>query len=92
MTRKTKGLAGFDPTVQRAANLKNQQATGTNVVEVESGEYTPKSVNLKKSDWRLLRLVARVRADRDGGRDSVSKVLESLIDTHRKALEAERES
>jgi hypothetical protein len=51
--------------------------------------YTSKSVNLRNADWRLLRLVARVRADAKGGRDSVSKVVESLIDGSRKRLESE---
>ena len=92
MTKKTKpkGLEGFDPTIQRATSLKNQQTTtGSVPAEDEKAAYIPKSVNLRKSDWRLLRLVARVRADNDGGRDSVSKVVESLIDANRKALEAE---
>jgi hypothetical protein len=54
--------------------------------------YAVSAVNLRRRDWRLLRHVAEARADvRGGGRPSMSKVLESLIDKNRKALESEIE-
>ena len=47
------------------------------------------AVNLRKRDWQLLRRVAEARSDEKGGRRSVSKVIEGLIDAHRSTLEAE---
>ena len=58
----------------------------------ESGVYRPSSINLRALDWTLLRWVADARADQTGGRPSVSKVIESLIDANRKALESEARS
>ena len=54
-----------------------------------ASEYTVSAVNLRRSDWKFLRRVAEARSDRFGGRPSVSKVLESLINKGRKALESE---
>lgn len=55
----------------------------------EGPEYAPSAVNLRRSDWKFLRRVAEARADKHGGRPSVSKVIERLIDDNRKKLEAE---
>ena len=64
----------------------------TTHVEAVTDEYAPSAVNLRRSDWKFLRRVAEARADRAGGRPSVSKVIESLIDAHRKKLQAEIEN
>jgi hypothetical protein len=60
-------------------------------VKVKSEDvYVGSAVNLRKSDWRLLRRVAEMRVDRaGGGRPSVSKVIERLIDENRKSLKTE---
>jgi hypothetical protein len=55
----------------------------------EVAEYSPSAVNLRRSDWKFLRRVAEARADKHGGRPSVSKVIERLIDENRSKLEAE---
>jgi hypothetical protein len=52
-------------------------------------EYSPSAVNLRRSDWKFLRRVAEARADKLGGRPSVSKVIERLIDENRRKLEVE---
>lgn len=51
--------------------------------------YSASAVNLRKGDWKLLRRVAEARAELHGGRPSVSKVIEGLIDAARKGLEGE---
>ena len=61
--------------------------TKTNAEEI--AEYAGSAVNLRKTDWKLLRRVAEVRAAVRGGRPSVSKVLESLIDRHKEQLQNE---
>lgn len=73
-----------------AAGMKNGQA-GLNPAQEETGSepYSGSAVNLRKRDWRLLRRVAEARSDERGGRPSVSKVIEGLIDTHRSKLESE---
>lgn len=84
------GLAAFDP-LQRAAELKNQAAVHGEV-RAEAPANDPlaaSAVNLRKSYWKLLRKVAEARADQHGGRPSVSKVIERLIDENRAALEFE---
>ena len=52
-------------------------------------EYSISAVNLCRRDWRLLRRVAEARSDIRGGRPSVSKLIESLIDDNRDKLQAE---
>ena len=60
-----------------------------NTVNEPGAEYRPSAINLRASDWELLRWVADARASKEGGRSSVSKVVESLIDAQRKDLETE---
>lgn len=55
----------------------------------ESDECRASAVNLRKADWKLLRRVAEARAERDGGRPSVSAVLQRLIDENRPSLRRE---
>jgi len=61
--------------------------------KLRSRELTDRSVttaiHLPKDDLALLRRVAVERANRDGGRPSVSDVLRELIETHRAKLEGE---
>lgn len=55
-------------------------------------DYKASAVYLRKKDWRLMRRVAEARSDANGGRSSVSKVVEGLIDQARRALEKEAEA
>jgi hypothetical protein len=78
-------------TVAAQAKNKHQQAgipTGEDDLR-SPGSYSSSAVNLRRADWKFLRRVAEARAERNGGRPSVSKVVETLIDANRKALEAE---
>lgn len=73
-----------------SAAIAVKENTGVQTVPERIDEvYAGSAVNLRKSDWKMLRRVAEVRADVRGGRPSVSKVLEQLIDDNRKALEKE---
>jgi hypothetical protein len=47
------------------------------------------AIHIPRADLALLRRVAVERANRDGGRPSVSDVLRDLIERHRAELEAE---
>lgn len=47
------------------------------------------AIHIPKEDLTLLRRVAVARADKEGGRASVSDVLRRLIDHHRAELEKE---
>ena len=47
------------------------------------------AVNLPRRQWDLLRKVADYRADRFGGRSSMSAVIAKLIEDHREELESE---
>jgi len=49
------------------------------------------AVHLAKEDLMLLRRVSIERANRQGGRPSVSNILRELIEQHRAELEAEAE-
>lgn len=74
-----------DVVSKRVAALK----AGTQEPIAGAADYTPSAINLPRSDWKFLRKVAEARADRQGGRPSVSKVIKTLIDERRKELEEE---
>jgi hypothetical protein len=68
-------------------SVTTAHATGQTPVDET---YAGSAINLRKADWRMLRRVAEARVDsRGGGRPSVSKVIERLIDDNRQALESE---
>lgn len=72
------------------AAIAVKEAVSTTAAAVGATEYMGSAVNLRKSDWRLLRRVAESRVERrGGGRPSVSKVIEQLIDASRQSLEQE---
>lgn len=48
--------------------------------------YEQSAVDLKEANWTLLRQVANARADKHGGRRSVSAVIASIIEENRKQL------
>lgn len=51
--------------------------------------YKTTGINLPADLWELLNRVAFVRAKHGGGRPSVSALLVSLVERHRKELELE---
>ena len=57
--------------------------------ERERVEMATTAVNLPRDNLLLLRRVAVERANKEGGRPSVSAILARLIEKHRDELEAE---
>jgi len=47
------------------------------------------AIHIPRQTWTLLRAVAFRRAQNDGGRESVSKLIAELVERHRKELERE---
>jgi hypothetical protein len=78
-------IARTDEVIQRATAAKS----GASVKVKAPDEYSISAVNLKRSDWKFMRRVAEARSDRVGGRPSVSKVIESLIEKNRAELRTE---
>jgi hypothetical protein len=63
-------------------------AKRTNVLETsESGGSMTTAIHIPKETWSLLRRVAFRRAEAEGGRASVSKVLTDLVEQNRRAFE-----
>ena len=88
MIKKRVSLSGDATAI--AASMKNGQVGLTEPSrEMGSEPYAGCAVNLRKRDWKLLRRVAEARSDERGGRPSVSKVIEGLIDANRSTLETE---
>jgi hypothetical protein len=76
------------------ANTATKTATGrkrhTEDSEYESGiESTTTAIHIPKTTWNLLRSVAFHRAQLNGGRVSVSKLITQLVERHRPELEKE---
>lgn len=72
--------------------VRKPRASRTATELVTEDAFEQSAINLKRSDWKLLRKVADARADIDGGRRSVSAVIARLIEDHRKQLEKESQS
>ena len=86
---KRKPLDTVDAMAEATAARSQKQGGRKAASSVDQEEYSASAVNLRKSDWKFLRRVAEARAEIHGGRPSVSKVVESLIDGSRKNLESE---
>ncbi len=56
---------------------------------VDRSQTTTTAIHIPRDTHALLRAVAFVRAQKDGGRASVSALLVELVEQHRKELEAE---
>jgi hypothetical protein len=56
---------------------------------IQPNELQEIDIPLPRSDWELLKRVAEARSGRMGGKPSVPKVIESLIDEARADLESE---
>lgn len=82
--RRTLGLD--DTALGTAVKAKNNEVAPT------ESKYSASAVNLRMSDWDLLRRVAWARTGAKGsGRPSMSKVIESLIKENRDRLQKEIE-
>ena len=55
----------------------------------EASESMTTAIHIPKTTWSLLRRVAFRRAEAEGGRASVSKVLAELVEQNRRAFEKE---
>jgi hypothetical protein len=55
----------------------------------ESGETITTAIHIPRDTWSLLRAVAFRRAQDQGGRSSVSKLVTELVERHRGELEHE---
>ena len=55
----------------------------------ESAATITTAIHIPKSTWNLLRVVAFHRAQKQGGRVSVSKLIAELVEGHRRELERE---
>jgi hypothetical protein len=56
----------------------------------QSGSLTT-AIHLPRGTWELLRKVAFHRAEKDGGRASVSRLITTLVESNREQLEREVE-
>ena len=85
---------------QRKGSLISSMKAAADQVEVEGqgdaplrpgGDMVTTAVHIPKATLSLLRRVAVARADKHGGRPSVSGVLVDLVERARAALQAETE-
>jgi hypothetical protein len=82
------GLLEKDIVLEKAVRAKKNSASIPRSME----EYSVSAINLRRGDWRFLRRVAEARSDLRGGRASVSKVIEALIESNRTKLQSEIKS
>jgi len=68
---------------------RSKSAKDTPQKSTAKAEWSTTAVHLPKTTLQLLKLVAFHRAQKDGGRISVSKLLTDIVESHRKALERE---
>ena len=75
----------------RAAKTTSRasQATTSEVKSFKDSETLTTAIHVHKKTWNLLRSVAFHRAQVNGGRASVSKLIEQLVEGHREELERE---
>lgn len=71
-----------------AAKAKVKRA-GYEPVPEGSPETITTAIHIPKATWNLLRSVAFHRAQDQGGRASVSKLIAEIVETHRQELEHE---
>lgn len=82
------GLAHSMTTKKRLATKQTQDREDSQ----HGPEWSTTAVHFPTRTLQLLKLVAFTRAQRDGGRISVSKVLTEIIESHRSELERELQS
>jgi hypothetical protein len=72
------------PALGAAAKARRNASAGYN-----SAETITTAIHIRKDAWNLLRAVAFHRAQTQGGRASVSKLIAELVEQHRAELEHE---
>jgi hypothetical protein len=84
MSAKKKGLGIDIDEIAGKAKTLNQKGT-----KKTKADYVATAIHIPKEMLNMLRLVAAYRANREGGRASVSNVIVQIIEGHRQELEAE---
>jgi hypothetical protein len=84
-------VAGMKAAAERVAAAPQAQAPKPARSRELTDNGATTAVHLAKEDLMLLRRVSIERANRQGGRPSVSNILRELIEQHRAELEAEAE-
>ena len=70
-------------------STKRKIPEGRQMTDESSPETITTAIHIHKDTWNLLRRVAFNRSMEKGGRASVSKLIESLVEEKRKELERE---
>jgi hypothetical protein len=73
----------------KVAKTAKDQAEADPTPPAERGETVTSAFNIPKESYHLLRKVALARAQKRGGRPSVSNVIAELVDANRDALARE---
>jgi hypothetical protein len=81
---KRRSIGVPDSIIERATHAKSG-----NPLPRSLDEYAISAINLRRRHWKVLKRVAEARSDIQGGRASVSKVIESLIETNLDKLQGE---
>lgn len=88
------GDSSYHQLMSKTDGLNATLSLGTKVSEPAAGPALPAetittAIHIPKPTWKLLRAVAFRRAQDQGGRASVSKLVAELVERHRKELERE---
>jgi hypothetical protein len=84
----TRGATASAPSAAPPASLRATEAPPKRDRTLTDSSATT-AIHIPRADLALLRRVAVERANRDGGRPSVSDVIRELVERHRAELEAE---
>jgi hypothetical protein len=76
-------------TSSRRKTVKPKNPGEHQMTDESSPETITTAIHIKRGTWNLLRRVAFNRSMEKGGRASVSKLIESLVEQKRKELERE---
>ena len=68
---------------------EGKKAEGLEPEDNETAKSITTAIHIPESTWKLLRAVAFHRAQDQGGRASVSKLIAELVERHRSELERE---
>ncbi len=77
------------PNPRKGAAKAKRKATKAAPTAPYAGETLTTAIVIPRSTWRLLRAVAFMRAQEQGGRPSVSALVLELVERHQKELEKE---
>jgi len=77
------------PKLPEPKKTKKKIPVGRRLTEESSPETITTAIHIRRDTWHLLRRVAFNRSMEEGGRASVSKLIEHLVEEKRKELEQE---